>query len=342
MNPLTLLPRRRWLSAALAVGLLAALAIAFTLGQRNPNPAANAQAAAPDAEPAGPAIAAHVLPAEPPAAFDDSVIPAPGIAPTSAHLVPLPPADTPLAEIFDELHDRLQRGDARAGCRLYREIRRCWKYADVAGSHQRLMAMASRENASAAELDIAIDLLALNESMAPGAPQSAQVCAGIELERLESHYFDTVRRTAELGDALAMVEFAEGRAFLGREYARHPERLALWHRLAPEMAERALRMGTPEAAWLIAEARSGPNGLLGELLPTDRVEAEAMRRLLQIARPRNRFSPDHELSTEETEIARQRAETLYERYFQHQPQPKTMRRWRDDLTPEIEQCEPLT
>ncbi|MCG6118223.1 MAG: hypothetical protein MEQ07_08545 [Aquimonas sp.] len=342
MNLLTPPARRRWLFSALAVALLAALAVALALGQRNPDPPADRTAAAQTVAPTEAAGAADAPPEALPDPLDAPAIPLPAIASAPTILAPLPPADAPLADIFDELLDRLQRGDARAGCRLYREIRRCWKYADVAGSHQRLMAMAAKGNASAAELDIAIDLLALNESMAPGGPQSAEVCAGIELERLESHYFDTVRRTAELGDALAMVEFAEGRAFLAREYARHPERLALWHRLAPEMAERALRMGTPEAAWLIAEARSGPNGLLGELLPTDRVEAEAMRRLLQIARPRNRFSPDHELSTEETEIARLRAETLYERYFKHQPQPKTMRRWRDDLTPEIEQCEPLT
>jgi hypothetical protein len=41
----------------------------------------------------------------------------------------LPPADTALAPIFEELLDRARRGDARAACRLAADLQRCSRYA---------------------------------------------------------------------------------------------------------------------------------------------------------------------------------------------------------------------
>ncbi len=118
--------RRRRLAAGLVVSLIVAVALmAVWMSPTDPDadPIANATgalAAAP-ATPAAP-ITSEPAAAQPGAADQDNP-PRPRLPPASAE--PLPPVDTPLAEVIDDLEDRARRGDARAACRLGKALGRC-------------------------------------------------------------------------------------------------------------------------------------------------------------------------------------------------------------------------
>lgn len=51
--------------------------------------------------------------------------------------LPLPPPDTPIAEMLDSLLERARRGDAGAACRLASELQRCREHAMREGFRQR-------------------------------------------------------------------------------------------------------------------------------------------------------------------------------------------------------------
>jgi hypothetical protein len=109
--------------AILAAALLAG---GWWLG-RHEGESARAQAGAPASETPKETTAATTAPD--PAANDNgrAIAERPALASTPAAVapVPLPPADAPVAEIFDDLLERARRGDTRAACRLGADLQRC-------------------------------------------------------------------------------------------------------------------------------------------------------------------------------------------------------------------------
>jgi len=136
-----------------------------------------------------------------------------------------------------------------------------------------------------------------------------------------------------------MVEFADNGGFLLMEFTRRPDRLATWHRLAPEMIERALRLGTPEAAFSLHMARSHEVGMLAALLPDDPVEAHAMSLLLNKTLSKTRELRPPRLSPQQILRAEERANVLYVNYFARRGKQPPLRFARDPLRPPIEECE---
>lgn len=120
----------------LAVGVgLALLAGGWWLGQRHAAPAVDldsvgAAAPEPAMAPVDANLASARTGAERIAVAQESGTAASG-ASTGAPLPsdPLPPEDTPMAEMFDRLLDRARRGDASAACRLASELQRCREHA---------------------------------------------------------------------------------------------------------------------------------------------------------------------------------------------------------------------
>ena len=79
------------------------------------------------------AAATGALPVAAPAGATAAASVAAPAAPLAAAALPLPPAGTNVAQIYDELVERAEQGDARAACRLASELQRCRFAAPVAG-----------------------------------------------------------------------------------------------------------------------------------------------------------------------------------------------------------------
>jgi hypothetical protein len=116
---------------AAVAAALALLATGWWLGQRPIAPIPRAEAPAsgtaptPEAAATAETASPEIVPATPQAtagAGDAKQAPLPDPA---APDLPLPPADTPVAELLDSLLDRARSGDARAACRLASELQRC-------------------------------------------------------------------------------------------------------------------------------------------------------------------------------------------------------------------------
>ncbi len=110
-----------------------------------------------------------------------------------APAVPLPPADTPLAQVIDELERRARAGDAAASCRLGFELLRCRRSAEavlqrdmltdaLARSGRPGTAAGSRGDQSGVE-SMLVDLAARNDLL---AEQAQAMCVGVDPQRYDT------------------------------------------------------------------------------------------------------------------------------------------------------------
>jgi hypothetical protein len=241
---------------------------------------------------------------------------------------PLPPLDTPVLDMIEGLEARLVAGDARAGCRLAQELRRC-HLAPIQLRAQSVHLLARRAERDAELLEQAIEWEARK---ALRREKLERVCAGLEREHFDRH-FHVLRRTAELGLPMAMLDFADARGFLGTEFVRRPELLLEYRQAAPLMLQRALASGLPEAAYLALEAYSDTMHFLSELIEADPVEARAMDLLLaslwQGEGPALRRTSELDDASELR--ARQRVQELQATHFATPRTPKRLGRPPPDL-----------
>lgn len=233
-------------------------------------------------------------------------------SPESWRAQPLPPLDTPVLDMMDALEARLRAGDARAGCRLAQELRRC----HLAPMHLRAQSVESLAHRTGKNAELIEQAIEWEARKALRREALERVCAGLAREHFDRH-FHVLRRTAELGHPVAMLDFADARGFLGAEYVRRPELLLEYRQLAPLMLQRALASGMPEAAYLAMEAYSGTMHFLGELIEDDPVEARAMDLLLASLWQGEGPAPRRtsELDDASESRARQRAQELQATHF---------------------------
>lgn len=225
-------PRSRR-SAALSVVAASAIALAgYAIWQ---HPDASGDAAAPQAglgvaaeRPDEAWIDAGFAVASPDAA-------APPMPRTSAPAPALPPLDTPVAEVFDELAQRGKRGDAAAACRLAADLQRC-AAARMGLEYARDLErdLARRSSAPEHEIDTVARTQAAWEPMSTG-------CDGLDERQLQAA-FDWQRQAAIL-DPAHRIAFALHPALDRRDFLADHERWGEYRRLA--------------LPWLEAEAQRG-------------------------------------------------------------------------------------
>jgi hypothetical protein len=229
-------------------------------------------------------------------------------------VLPLPREDEAVTSFFDDLYARVRRGDARAGCRLARELQRC-KYS----KHHPGNAAAAIDWAAKAEdgpvLDQAVEMVSRIEGTRPAA---VIACQGLTEEHLDRR-FEVLQRTAELGHLPSMVEFAQGRAFFDFDYVRHPQRFVAWQSVAQAYMERALSLGSSDALLAYMLAYSSDAGLFEALVPDDVALAHAMQ--LVLARTVVGFKVINQgyLPDDQLERAIQVADYLYDKHFSTKP-----------------------
>lgn len=168
----------------LVAGGLALLTVGWWLGRQPADPPAAAtpsalqRSGAADATTAGVADLAPSLAdvAAPPQTTTETAATAPGATGSEA----LPPADTPVVELFAALQERARRGDASAACRLASELQRCQRARFMAPHQVRMEESAAQVN-NPARREAMIQHLA---RMQAEDDRAKAVCADLE----DSHF----------------------------------------------------------------------------------------------------------------------------------------------------------
>lgn len=262
--------------------------------------------------------------------------------------VPLPPPDTPFAELAEALAERAQRGDARAACRLAAEMSRC-RFAlqtpDVEQLDEWFTRRAARRQL---DEDEQAEAIAAHNALVQSSEQARALCAGVEPEALlRQPYYDL--QAALAGDEDAALRFVSGQGLEPASLVQDPELARLYRDHALARFEALLATGRPETAWLwyaATQERSSRflpiSGVLPDSWDRPDVAAALFARLNEGNEHgigaqfggRNREAPSPEAQAE--------AEAMFERHFADSPHaldPQAARLRR--TAPEVAHCDEL-
>jgi hypothetical protein len=170
--------------------------------------ASEAPAASAPTETAEGAVTPATAAAAEPSPLAGAGLSAASATPANIATAPLPPPDTPLAQVIDELERRARAGDAAASCRLGFELLRCRRSAeavfqrdmltDALARSRRPEAAASGARANQAGVEnMLVDLAARNDLL---AEQAQVMCVGIDPQRYDTP-LRWLMRAANAGDA---------------------------------------------------------------------------------------------------------------------------------------------
>lgn len=182
-------------------------------------------------------------------------------------LAPLPPLDTPLADSFDELVARADRGDPQAACRLALELQVCDHdlsglkfFADNAPRHasidpglipdEQLEGLETAMINAQAQID-AFDII---QAHCRGAPE-------VDMARRLGWW----RQSALAGSRAAMHELMGGTALPINQWMRHTDHLAWMRRELEPLAWRAVHAGDLETAWTLMGALTPQPSVMREM-----------------------------------------------------------------------------
>ena len=187
--------------------------------------------------------------------------------------LPLPPAETPLKDIFAELQARASAGDKAAATRLYRDLSHCSRLRNVDQDYSRMTdetLSADPETMDPELLDnYQVQLEAIeNNRRVLGRMQ--EMCAGVS-DEMYGNLVSSIRRAAELGDAEARACYlGRGPAFDLRNSIAHPETFQAYRDGAPALAEAGLAAGDWKTVDLLIGAyQPGSDTLLSGVLGSD-------------------------------------------------------------------------
>lgn len=151
----------------------------------------------------------------------------------------LPPPDTPLAQMFDELESRSKAGDAAAASRLYRDLMRC-KYSSrwIANIQTKTAQILDQNLDNASD-----DLLAREQKWLDHADKLSTLCAGLDPVVFNQATPATLR-AAQLGDTAARDCYVfRGPAIDATSLLDNPQYLASYRREAPALIQAGLAAG---------------------------------------------------------------------------------------------------
>ncbi len=190
-----------------------------------------------------------------PSALEDALVPttptptAPAPSP-HAESLPLPPADTPLADILDALTRRADAGEPAAACRLAAELVRCGHREDLVSR----MAMDAVRDAYEPGRHASIAQHPLQVQLA----EANRICANVPATRINEAFRRTMD-AADLGHAGARSWLAmHGETELPRHLFDAPELVQRWQRDVRRWAIASLDAGDRRVGGLWASVAGSP------------------------------------------------------------------------------------
>lgn len=234
-------------------------------------------------------------------AADDTAgsTPAPGDVPIEAGVEateapPLPPEDTPLRLVLDDLQRRARAGEAQAQCRLAAEHAYCDDIRTALASATRMMegqqARVARMEGEDRQARVAANVVEHIGKRTERLLERSSHCDGVPpVSRAE--IVRQWRAAALSGSRPAMVHYAVGNAFELRDTLDALPELAVYRREAESIARRAASRGSVTAVaalaaayWPGSEDTAGAT-LLTQAVEQDPVESLAMYLMLQAGIP---------------------------------------------------------
>ncbi|MCL1550192.1 hypothetical protein [Xanthomonas nasturtii] len=222
----------------------------------------------------------------------------PGAVVTSA---PLPPVDTPLRQVFDELSRRAKAGDSAAACRLAAELERCDGIQERLAGYDdqvwRLQRAEEKNDVEVADREGRAAWKRMLDSMAPGIVQAAERCDGVR-QVTAAERVALWRQSALAGNSGALAHYVVGNAFRRREMLEVLPELQRYRKEAESLALEASAQGDLQTSLVLAAAYSprrdtGEKLFLAQVVKTDLASSLALyRRGIQLlpatATPRSR------------------------------------------------------
>lgn len=204
-------------------------------------------------------VASHAAVADAPTASARAgTRPAPrALSPRPMNTEPLPPADTPVASVFDELAARARAGDAAAARRLADDLLRCGHGDDVLLTVNATLDVqaANAHEASAVHNE---RMLQMTDAMLQQYREGKERCAGIDAQPGSAS--EWLEQAARNGDPAAMICYALfpndwNRNVLSPAWQRHAEQA---YAQSPQLLRRAFDAGMPEAAAVLSQMHTRP------------------------------------------------------------------------------------
>lgn len=161
----------------------------------------------------------------------------------------LPPAGTPLRDIYPALTARWEAGDVRAGCRLSFELNRCRLLPDLRESVEQQIARAANAAPGAEKNFETIARLQRYEA------QHASLCDGFDVHQAPPAW-QILRRAADAGHLPSMLRFAIQPPMSERAFVQDLEGWKAYDQSAARLLQAAVRRGSPEAAYYLHLAYS--------------------------------------------------------------------------------------
>ncbi len=277
--PTSMIPHNRnRLFAALAIALMAAAATASWL-YRSDRSGASATPSADTGTDTG-LVAAPRRATTPPAVA--KVAKKTGPIHVLSTPAPLPPPNTPLAQVYADLKARADAGDAPAAARLYHDVGRCLHTHDVLTNQARAAGWMLEDDTSKLDADQLARrerrLGTIEDDLAK-ARASSSLCDGVTPAQLQ--LAPAALRAAQLGDAQAADCYVGAGLTAGGGLLDHPEWLQDYKDNALSLANAAVEQGDWAMVGQLqrAYAQSNGAGLLGQVTGADPSQAYAYLKL---------------------------------------------------------------
>jgi hypothetical protein len=252
------------IGALLALGLVGAAG--YFLGERSapapaPSGVASPRDAVPDASKRAPIAASE------PSRLANAAASNPGAPVTAA---PLPPINTPVAGMLDDLKKQAAAGNKQAACRLSFELDRCHNIPRLQRSAMSFANLA-REPGMAPEL--VRRYTAISEREQAQVVEVHRLCLGMKKEET-GEAWRYLLQAARAGHGPSMARYANRRTLWDEDPIRVLDGLIAFRSEGPAFLQGAAQMGYPEAYEQLAFAHI--NGVtLGLDIPVDRVKGLA-------------------------------------------------------------------
>jgi hypothetical protein len=158
---------------------------------------------------------------------------------------PLPPYDTPLAQVLEELETRARRGDRRAACRLALDGNFCRTHRpDVETLDYFERSIASKPRVSEADIAFLAEIEARQQ-------RSRRMCPGLPEGWAEENSWRWMLQAAQAGDTRLAAYYAASPPMRRGYFLERPEPWQQYRLQAPRLLLAAAQRGEVEAIWLL-------------------------------------------------------------------------------------------
>lgn len=251
----------------------------------------------------------------------------------------LPPAGSPWATVYDQLHARSEAGDSIAATRLFHDTMLCNNYLSVKDHIDRILRMYSGGMPSAQAIHDHDDALAKLQQQ---LKDDAAICDQVNATDLKKVQYSIVLQAAQSGDRVAQSCYVDAGIFarsildpvqmklIKQDYSVHVLQIAQdginsgsWPMVfLLEQAYAAAPAGFGDQEWLRAIIQPDPLGMYSYLLLEQLGQQEKGTDSNMPAKLAT-IRDAHGISSTEIDLARSWASQVYAAHFAHSPYPES-------------------